>query len=399
MPAGPQGGSVFRFNMHPATIGIADGIQIALDYLRASWRRWLPVVVVIAACTFLVYALIGTADASNLYYTDPNTHQTVVNQTAFNTYIGKLVPASLAVGLVGLVGGWIFTATAISGLRNRPLTSAVVVRGIVAVAASILLLLAAFPLMLVTLLAVTIIPPLLLAAIPVWIYLYIRVVFYTLAVFDGYGPIEGIRESWRLSHGAMVRMFGWGLMAILISIGLSLVALVVSVPFASARTGALGQAVSSAISTTGSCFSVFLMAVLYESQRARYDPMSYPFAAGPANPWGFPGGPYPYAPGPYPPGPYGQVGYPQGPYPYPPAPYPAAPYPAGPYPAGPTPYAPMPYPAEPAPYPAEPAPYPVAPYPAGPAWPSPTGVPPAPDTSQGAAPTPDTKPTDQTSSS
>src|ERR1035437_452940 len=123
MPAGPQGGSVFRFNMHPATIGIADGIQIALDYLRASWRRWLPVVVVIAACTFLVYALIGTADASNLYYTDPNTHQTVVNQTAFNTYIGKLVPASLAVGLVGLVGGWIFTATAISvggrGPRHR----------------------------------------------------------------------------------------------------------------------------------------------------------------------------------------------------------------------------------------------------------------------------------------
>ena len=394
---------MFRFNMHPATIGIADGIQIALDYLRASWRRWLPVVVVITACTFLVNALIGTADTGNLYYTDPYTHQTVVNQTAFNTYIGKLFPASLAVGLVGLVGGWIFTATAISGLRNRPLTSAVVVRGLVAVAASILLVLAAFPVMLVTLLAVSIIPPLLLAAIPVWIYLYIRVVFYTLAIFDGYGPIEGIKESWRLSHGAVVRMFGWGLMAILISVGLSLVALLVSVPFASARMAVFGQAISTAISTTGSCFSVFLMAVLYESQRARNDPMSYPFASGPANPWGFPGGPDPYAPGPYPPGPYGQGGYPQGPYPYPypypPAPDAAGPYPAGPYPAGPTPYAPMPYPAGPAPYPAEPTPYPAAPYPAGPAWPSPTGVPSAPDAGQGAAPAPDTEPTDQTPSS
>ena len=72
-----------------------------------------------------------------------------------------------------------------------------------------------------------------------------------------------------------------------------------------------------------SCFIVFMMAALYESERARKDPSLYPIQ------------PMPGYPAPYPTGPYGQQ------------PYPTAPYGPGQYPAGP--YAPGPWAPQPAP--------------------------------------------------
>ena len=177
---------------------------------------------------------------------------------------------------------------------------------------------------------------LILAAIPALIYLYVRVVFYRLAIFDGFGPIEGIREAWRLSDGSAMRLFGWGLMAVLIEILFSIVGGLAAAPFNAANAQPIGQAMSAAVTTVFACFSVFMMAVLYESERARKNPAAY----------GLTMAPNPYATSPYPAGPYGV-----GPNPYAQGQYPQAPYPANPY---------SQYPA--APYPQQyPPQYPAAP--------------------------------------
>jgi hypothetical protein len=125
-----------------------------------------------------------------------------------------------------------------------------------------------------------------LAFVPVAWYIAIRLVFVNLAVFDGFGPIEAIRESWRISQRSVLRLLGWGLMAFLLGLGFVIVGGLASSPFSATGLAAVGQAASAAVTTTGSCLVVFLMAVLYESQRARSDPTLYGPPPVPAPVWG-----------------------------------------------------------------------------------------------------------------
>ena len=342
---------MFRFSMNPAALGITEGIQDAFAYLQQTWRMWLPVVIAIAVCSFGVYAIVGSTDTSTIYHVDPDSNQVVWNQDALVKVGGRFVAATAATGLVGLIGSWVFNAVAIGGLRHRPLTiSWIVTRGLVTVLAGIVVGVACVLAVVVLALVTVAVPPLgvilILVAIPVGIYFAIRLVFYSLAIFDGFGPIDGLWESWRLSDGAVARMLGWGLMAVLISLAFGVLAGVIA-PLAGGTLQPLGQALSTAITTIGSCFTIFMMAVLYESQRARLDPSLYPYTPGPFYPAG------PYAPGQYP----------------------AGPNPAGPYPAGPGPYAPGQYPAGPA-WPGTPPPATTGAIPgwvnpnSGPAWPA-----------------------------
>ena len=366
---------MFSFPMHPIAIGVSDGVQAAFSYLQISWRRWLPAVLVVAVLTGIIYAIVGSTDTATLYQVDRETGR-IIWYAGSDKKLWGIAGSIGAIGLVGLVATWVFTAAAIAGLRGRPMTLDFVVgRGLTSLAASILLGLAGIVGFLALGLLLVVAPPLgilaLLAAIPVSIYLVIRVVFYTLAIFDGYGAVRGISESWRLSQGAVVRMFGWGLLAILISLGFSIVASIVGALF-TGSTVSVGRGLAAVATTTGSCFTVFMMAVLYESERARHDPAAYGIAAGPGYPPPYPGAPYPSGPAQYP----GAPAWPN----------------AGPY-AGPYTGAQPPYPGSPMPNPGAPAPYPVAPsWPAGaqptqpitgwvvpqapPAWPNPQ--PPAP---------------------
>ena len=204
---------------------------------------------------------------------------------------------------------------------------------------------------------------LILAAIPGAIYLLIRLIFTSLAIFDGFGPIAGIRESWRLSQGSVSRMLGWGALAFLVTIGIGILAGVIAAGFDGSGLLAVAEAASAAVTLTGSCLIVFMMAVLYESERARKDPTLYPVPAWPGY-GSYPAEPYvpgpapawparPYAPGPYTAGPYAGGPAPAWPAtPYAPADPTAIPGwigPNGPAPAWPAaPYAPGPYPANPA---------------------------------------------------
>ena len=403
---------MFTFSQHPTVIGVSDGIQDAFGYLQKSWRTWLPVVGVIAACALVTHALVGSLDINALYHEDLNTGRVVWSPDALNKVSGSIAARLVDTVLSG-IGGWVFYATAIAGLRNRPVTAASVIgRGLTTVLSGIIV--AAAVIVLVTglvlgLAAVTISAPAvgrlliiltLTAGIPTAIYIFVRLVFTGLAIFDGFGPIAGIEESWRLSRGSVSRMLGWGALAFLMTIGISIIASVIVAPFIGSGLAPFAEAASAAVTLTGSCLIAFMLAVLYESERARKDPSLYPVPAwlgyGP-----HPGVPYvqgPYPARPYEPGPYTAGPYAGGPYPTDPAAIPGW-VPPGPYPAdpntipgwirqnGPAPAWPAPPPYAPGPYPASPAsaagwvppgPPPAwAPYPANPTVVNPTG--PGPD--------------------
>jgi hypothetical protein len=341
-----QGGSVFRLSTHPAFITVTQGIQDAFHYLGATWQKWVPVVAVIAVCNLVLYAFVGSTGTGQILYTNPYTNH-VTWQPDASSHIAGLVATALLTVLVTIIGSWVYSATAISGLRNRPLTIAgVLERGILTVVAGILIGLAIAGVSIVWILVTVLVPPvgilLLLAAIPVGIYLEIRLIFLSLAIFDGFGPIDGMHESWRLSNGSVMRLIGWGLMAVLLALVFSIAGGLVAAPFTLAKAAPIAQALSSAVTTIGSCFTVFMMAVLYESERARKNPAAYGLTQAP-NPYG----PSPYAPNPYAqaPNPYSPSPYSQWPDPYAQAPNP---YAAGPYAQAPNPYDPAPYSPPPA---------------------------------------------------
>jgi hypothetical protein len=363
-----RGASVFTFSHHPTAIGVSDGIQDAFQYLQTSWRIWLPVVGVIAALALVTHTLVGSLDPTTLYHQDLTTGRVVWNPDA----LGKLtwaIVARLVDGLIAGIGGWFFYATAIAGLRNRPVTLAGVIgRGLTTVLSGLFVAAVAM----VTLtgllavgLAVTIVAPpagrlliivMATAGIPAAIYVVVRLTFTGLAIFDGFGPIAGIQESWRVSQGSVLRLLGWGALAFLMTIGISILAGIVVTPFSGSGLSAVAEAAATAISVTGSALVVFMMAVLYESERARKDPTLYPVPAWP----GYGSGPgMPYVQGPYPARPYT------------PGPYTAGPYAGGPYPTAP--YGPGPYPTDPTGVPGW-----TGPTGAGPAWPAPPPYAPGP---------------------
>jgi hypothetical protein len=300
------GGLVFQFTAHPAVIGVTDGVQVAFAYLQTSWRRWLPAIAVMAVCVLVAYAVIlasiGTVDIKSLYYVDQYTNKLVWypgGQERLWSLVRQYLAVGLVTGVLGTIAGWVFAAIAICGLRNQPLTiPGVVGRGLLSLVAGIVIavvaVLTVIGIVVVTAIVVVIVPPLgailiiaeVLAFVPVAWYIAIRLVFVNLAVFDGFGPIEAIRESWRISQRSVLRLLGWGLMAFLLGLGFVIVGGLASSPFSATGLAAVGQAASAAVTTTGSCLVVFLMAVLYESQRARSDPTLYGPPPVPAPVWG-----------------------------------------------------------------------------------------------------------------
>lgn len=389
---------MFTFSHHPTAIGVSDGIQDAFGYLQKSWRTWLPVVGVIAACALVTHALVGSLDTTTLYHQDSVTGRLIWNGDAWSR-LTSAIGARLVDAILSVIGSWVFYATAIAGLRNRPVTvTGVIAGGLVTVlsgfviAAVVILAFAGLAAVAITAVVaargvgVLVIVLMGFAAIPAAIYFAVRLVFTSVAIFDGFGPIGGIRESWRLSQGSVQRLLGWGALALLMTLGIGIMASVIAAPFLGSRIAAIAEAVSAGITLTGSGLVVFMMAVLYESERARKDPTLYPVPAWP----GYGPNPYePYGPGPYPARPYAPGPYTAGPYaggPYQPGPYapadptaipgwvdpngPAPAWPAGPYGQGQYPANPSAVPGWVAPGPAQAwpqAPYATGPYPANPA--------------------------------
>jgi hypothetical protein len=202
-------------------ISVTQGIQDAFRFLGASWRRWLPMVVVISACTLVIYAVvysfIGSTDFRSLYYIDNYTGRLEWQPDAQSKVL-SLVPPLIVLGLVfvvlNLVATWVFTATAVGGLRRQPMSASYVIeRGVRVFVAGLILGVVAFGalLLLVIFTVVTMGIGFLLwfLAVPAAVYIALRLEFMSLAIFDGFGIIDGMKESWRLSQRSVLRIFGW----------------------------------------------------------------------------------------------------------------------------------------------------------------------------------------------
>ncbi len=266
-----------RFSYHPAHITIGDGLAVAGRYWRASWSLWiLPVIAVV-----LVNGLASAVFAS----TSLDTRSFFPTGGAGSAYtMPVMTPAQiagpLATSLVGLVAEWFMAAIAIAGLRGRPITAGwVISAGLGTIGAAILtgvavviaiavcvLMAATLPLLLVGLIVV----------VPVAIYVGVRLTFWTLAIFDGYGVIGGAKFSWHLSQASVLRMVGWGLVAALLSLCVSVVAIPVAFIGGLSGVTAPAEMLVAGLSATFQVFSLILMAVLYESQRWRYAPPAMP---------------------------------------------------------------------------------------------------------------------------
>ena len=294
---------MFSFSRHPAYITVSDGIQDAFKYLQLTWRKWLPAVAAMALFAILTHVAGGSFYDGSWYHTNPYTGVTTLTPDAAQKVVGTMV--------AGVIASWIYNAAAISGLRGRPLTVGFVVsRGLISILTGLILAFAFVAAVVVLIIAAVATRGVgvlaLFLLIPLAVYIGIRVVFSTLAVFDGFGPIDAISESWRLSKGSVLRMFGWGVLAALMLFGFTILGgIVASVFGTSSGLAGIGQGASALVSGAGSVLMVYMMAVLYESERSRKDPLLYPIP--PMMGYG-PYGPQAYGPQPYGPGPSGWPG-------------------------------------------------------------------------------------------
>ena len=128
--------------------------------------------------------------------------------------------------VVAILASWVYVAIAIAGLRGRALTARwivgaglrTLVAGIIQTAAVLaafgLAILLGGPLALIVFL-VLIVPA---------IYLSLRLTFWQYAIFDGDGIIPGLRTTWAITRGGVLRIAGWGLaiagISLLVRIGI-----------------------------------------------------------------------------------------------------------------------------------------------------------------------------------
>jgi hypothetical protein len=186
----------------------------------------------------------------------------------------RVIAGPLAVGLVTLAARWFLLANAIAGLRGRDLAAGWIVgAGLRSVAADILLSLALVTVFSLALAMGPIGLLLLLVAGPAGVYVAVRLTFWTLAIFDGHPVLGGAGASWRATRRSVLRVFGWslaiGAIGLLAGIPLLVLELVTpSLPVVSAVAGGTIDMVLAAWTT-------IVMAILYESQRLRTDPVAY----------------------------------------------------------------------------------------------------------------------------
>ena len=271
------------FTSDPAEIDIGEGLSIAARYWRATADLWsLPVAIVAAVTAVATWAISGLMPGSTLPATftpgmDP--------MTVIGPLLPQLVVSTVVIGSVTMVAGWIYLSIAIAGLRDyRVMPGWILRRGVRALAADLLVTiafvavfgaLALFSLigglgLLVVVMVTAFVP----AA-----YVSIRLVFWSLAIFDGADIVGGFHATWRISRGAVARMLGWGVMVAVIGLVVRGGAELVTTPIGDGSPIRAG--ITAAITEVFAAYSMIALAVIYESQRRRTilaSPMPVPIA-------------------------------------------------------------------------------------------------------------------------
>jgi hypothetical protein len=259
------------FTSDPAGITVGEGLSLSARYWRATADLWMLPVAIVAAVT-----AVATWLAARLVPA-PGLPATYLPGTDPMTVIGPLLPQLLLTGIlatgVSMVAGWVYLAIAIAGLRGYRVMPGWILRRGVRVLAVDLLLSAAFVVVFGILAVFSLVggPGLLVvvmvtAFVPA-IYLSVRLVFWSLAIFDGAGIGEGLDATWRITRGSVPRLLGWGFAVALIGLVARLVEELVTSPLGSGNP--IRPGIAAAVTEAASAFSTIVLAVVYESQRRR----------------------------------------------------------------------------------------------------------------------------------
>lgn len=259
------------FTSDPAEIDIGEGLSIAARYWRATADLWsLPVAIVAAVTAVATWAIAGLVPGSTL----PTTFTPGMDpMTVIGPLLPQLVVSTVVIGSVTMVAGWVYLSIAIAGLRGyRVMPGWILRRGVRAFAADLLVtvvlgavfgVLALFSLagglgLLVVVMVTAFVP----AA-----YVSVRLVFWSMAIFDGADIIGGFHATWRISRGSVARMLGWGVMVAVIGLVVRGGAELVTIPIGDGNPVRAG--IIAAITEVFAAYSMIALAVIYESQRRR----------------------------------------------------------------------------------------------------------------------------------
>ena len=259
----PEPTPTIAFARSPAAVTLGEALGLAWRYWLASWERWLLAVVAVGLASGLATLLLGTGRLSQ-----ETMAQAIVPGGIDPTAAPALLAGPLAVGIVTLVAEWFLYANAIAGLRGGDLSLG---RILVAGLRTLAVLLVLTPALLLLFVAIALLGPagglLLLAMLPLVLIVGLRLSFWMLVVFEGRGVVESLQSSWAMSRGALLRIFGWQLALV----GLSLITSIVTfVAFAAlGALPAIPAAISAGVATAFSAWSLIAIAILYESQRLR----------------------------------------------------------------------------------------------------------------------------------
>jgi hypothetical protein len=263
---------VISFSSDPAGITLGEGLSIAARYWRATIDLWSLPVAVVAAVTALVTWLVGElAPAPGALPTTfaPGTDPV----TVIGPYLPGFLASTFVTGSVSMVAGWVYLSIAVAGLRGyRVMPGWIVRRGLRAFAVDILLTLgfgAVFAILAILSLAGgpgVLLVVMVTAFVPA-VYLSVRLVFWSLAIFDGADISQGLGATWLISRGAVARMLGWGFTVATIGLLVSVVATLVTSPLGDANPVRTG--ITAAATEAFAAYSMIALAVIYESQRRR----------------------------------------------------------------------------------------------------------------------------------
>ena len=260
------------FTSDPAGVTLGEGLSVSARYWRATVDLWSLPVALVAAVTAVVSWMIGglgpaagTLPTTYAPGTDP--------MTVIGPYLPGLLASTFVTGTVSMVAGWVYLSIAIAGLRGyRVMPGWIIRRGLRTFAADILLTLgfgAVFAILAVVSLAGG--PGLVLvvmasAFVPA-IYLSVRLIFWSLAIFDGAGIRQGLGATWLLSRGAVARLLGWGLTVATIGLLVNVVASTVTLPLGDGNP--VRNGITAAATEAFAAYSMIALGVIYESQRRR----------------------------------------------------------------------------------------------------------------------------------
>ncbi len=274
-----------QFRSAPADVAIGEGLTIAARYWVATADRWVLGVVAVALVNGLTSWLF-TGSLLERGAMDGLFRAAAQGETLDPSTMPSLIAGPLAVAAVTLVVGWFLTANAIAGLRATELTLRwVLPAGLRSLLANLLVGLTVALAVTTSVLLGAVGLLAFLAALPVAVYLLIRVGFWSLGIFDGATIAAGLDLSWRLTRRAVLRSIGWSLAIIPIGIAIFVVQLVLDLALGGVARP-VADAISAGIDLAFSAFSIVLLAVLYESQRARRLPLASlaPVARSPFDP-------------------------------------------------------------------------------------------------------------------